>query len=645
MAHVSDLIEKDIRAYLRSHENKSLLRFITCGSVDDGKSTLIGRLLFDSKMIFEDQLKALEVDSIKFGTQGERIDFALLVDGLAAEREQGITIDVAYRFFSTDRRKFIVADTPGHEQYTRNMVTGASTADLAVVLIDARKGVLTQTMRHTTLVNLVGIQDIVLAVNKMDLVGYKREVFEKIVEDYRAFAVKLGIAKLTAIPMSALEGDNITSRSIHTGWYTGPTLMGHLETVVVNTDAAAMQPMRFPVQRVNRPSLDFRGFMGTVASGTVKKGDAIRVMPSGKETKVKDIVFYKDALTQATAGQAITVSLEDEVDVSRGDVLCDPGAPATVADQFQAKLVWMIDEPMHPGRSFWLKCGAKTVNATVTKIKHQVNVNTLEKLAAESLILNTVATCNISTDAPLIFDAYSQNKTTGGFILIDRFNNNTVAAGMIDFALRRAKNVTPHAFAIDKEARAAAKNQVPKVFWFTGLSGSGKSTIANLLEQRLHAMGKHTYILDGDNVRCGLNRDLGFTETDRVENIRRVAEVAKLMVDAGLIVLSTLISPFRADRAMARSLFKEGEFIEVFVDTPLEVAEQRDPKGLYKKARLGEIPNFTGISAAYEPPAFDSPCELRLDHRQGVAEAVELLLSQLFKVSDVSVSDVSAPKE
>jgi bifunctional enzyme CysN/CysC len=570
--------------------------------VDDGKSTLIGRLLFDSKMIFEDQLKALEADSSKFGTQGERIDLALLVDGLAAEREQGITIDVAYRFFSTDRRKFIVADTPGHEQYTRNMVTGASTADLAVVLIDARKGVLTQTKRHTTLVNLVGIQEIVLAVNKMDLVGYKREVFDKIVEDYRAFAAQLGIGKFTAIPMSALEGDNITSRSIHTGWYTGPTLMGYLETVSVNADAAATQPLRFPVQWVNRPNLDFRGFTGTVASGTVKRGDPIRVMPSGKETKVKDIVFYKDSLIQATAGQAITITLEDEVDVSRGDVLCDPKAPATVADQFEAKLVWMVDEPMHPGRSFWLKCGAKTVNATVTKIKHQVNVNTLEKLAAEKLTLNAVATCNISTDAPLVFDPYAENKTTGGFILIDRLTNNTVAAGMIDFALRRAKNVTPHAFAINKEARAAAKNQTPKVFWFTGLSGSGKSTIANLFEQKLHAMGKHTYILDGDNVRHGLNRDLGFTETDRVENIRRVAEVAKLMVDAGLIVLVTFISPFRADRAMARSLFKEGEFIEVFVDTPLEVAEQRDPKGLYAKARRGEIKNFTGIDSPYESP-------------------------------------------
>jgi bifunctional enzyme CysN/CysC len=633
MSHVSTLIEKDIRAYLKSHETKSLLRFITCGSVDDGKSTLIGRLLYDSKMIFEDQMRALEADSSRFGTQGERIDFALLVDGLAAEREQGITIDVAYRFFSTDRRKFIVADTPGHEQYTRNMVTGASTADLAVVLIDARKGVLTQTKRHTTLVNLVGIKEIVLAVNKMDLVGYKREAFNGIVEDYKAFAAQLGITKFTAIPMSALEGDNITSRSINTGWYSGPTLMGYLETVAIDLDAVQKLPMRLPVQWVNRPNLDYRGFTGTIATGQLAKGDTVRVMSSGKETKVKDIVFYKESLARAVAGQAVTITLEDEVDVSRGDVLCDPKSPATVADQFEAKLVWMVDEPMHPGRSFWLKCGAKTVNATVTKIKHQTNVNTLEKLAAEKLTLNAVATCNISTDAPLVFDPYTENKATGGFILIDRLTNNTVAAGMIDFALRRAKNVTPHAFAINKEARAAAKNQTPRVFWFTGLSGSGKSTIGNAFEQKLHAMGKHTYILDGDNVRHGLNRDLGFTETDRVENIRRVAEVAKLMVDAGLIVLVTLISPFRADRAMARSLFKEDEFIVVFVDTPLEVAEERDPKGLYKKARLGEIPNFTAISSAYEPPCSEFPCDISLDHQRNVEANVEILLTQLLKES------------
>jgi bifunctional enzyme CysN/CysC len=622
-------IAADVEAWLEAHRRKGLLRVLTCGSVDDGKSTLIGRLLYDARAIFDDHLATLEADSARVGTQGDDIDFALLVDGLAAEREQGITIDVAYRFFSTDRRKFIVADTPGHEQYTRNMVTGASTADLAVVLIDARKGVLIQTKRHTTLVNLVGIKEIVLAVNKMDLVGYKREVFDKIVEDYKAFAAQLGITKFTAIPMSALEGDNITSRSINTGWYSGPTLMGYLETVAIDLDAAQKLPMRFPVQWVNRPNLDFRGFTGTIATGQITKGDTLRVMPSGKETKVKDIVFYKGNLASAVAGQAVTITLEDEVDVSRGDVLCDPKAPATVADQFEARLVWMVDEPMHPGRSFWLKCGAKTVNATVTKIKHQTNVNTLEKLAAEKLTLNAVATCNISTDAPLVFDPYTENKATGGFILIDRLTNNTVAAGMIDFALRRAKNVTPHAFAINKEARAAAKNQTPKVFWFTGLSGSGKSTIANAFEQKLHAMGKHTYILDGDNVRHGLNRDLGFTETDRVENIRRVAEVAKLMVDAGLIVLVTFISPFRADRAMARSLFREGEFIEVFVDTPLEVAEQRDPKGLYAKARKGEIKNFTGIDSPYEAP---ENCDLRID---GLQNTHEKTLEELSNIHDL----------
>jgi bifunctional enzyme CysN/CysC len=610
MAHVSELIEKDIRSYLKAHQTKRLLRFITCGSVDDGKSTLIGRLLYESKMIFEDQLKALASDSAKFGTQGDRIDFALLVDGLAAEREQGITIDVAYRFFSTDRSKFIVADTPGHEQYTRNMVTGASTADLAVVLIDARKGVLTQTKRHTTLVNLVGIKEIVLAVNKMDLVGYKREVFEHIVEHFQAFAAELGVSKFTAIPVSALEGDNITSRSIHTDWYSGPTLMGYLETVSIDLDAAQKLPMRLPVQWVNRPNLDFRGLAGTIVSGTLKAGDAVRVMPSGKESRIKDIIRYQDSHASAIAGQALTITLEDELDISRGDVICDPQSPATVADQFQAQLVWMGDEPMHPGRSFWLKCGTKVVSARVTKIKHQLNVNTLDKLAADKLTLNAVATCNMSTDAPLVFDPYVENKATGGFILIDRLTNNTVAAGMILFAMRRAKNLVPQAFAITKQARAAAKHQTPKVFWFTGLSGSGKSTIADAFEKQLHAMGKHTYILDGDNVRHGLSRDLGFTETDRAENIRRVAEVAKLMVDAGLIVLVTFISPFRADRAMARSLFNEGEFVEIFVDTPLEVAERRDPKGLYAKARRGEIKNFTGIDSPYERP--ESP-ELKID--------------------------------
>ncbi len=628
MAHVSDLIASDIKAYLKSHETKSLLRFITCGSVDDGKSTLIGRLLYESKMIFEDQMKTLEADSKRIGTQGEKIDFALLVDGLAAEREQGITIDVAYRFFSTDRRKFIVADTPGHEQYTRNMITGASTADLAVVLIDARKGILTQTRRHSNLVKLVGIDEVVLAVNKMDLVGYDREVFDKILNDYNAFAKQLGFRHVTAIPMSALEGDNITDYTNNMPWYAGPTLMEFLETVPVDVDAARQKPMRLPVQWVNRPNLDFRGFAGTLASGTLKVGDTIRVMPSGKESKVKEIILHTQDLTQAVASQAITLTLEDEIDISRGDILCHPATPATAADQFEAKLVWMIDEPMQPGRSFWLKCGTRTVNATVTRINHQLDVNSFEKLAAERLTLNAVASCNISTDQSLVFDPYVENKTTGGFILIDRLTNNTVAAGMIDLALRRANTVTPHAFTLNKEIRAAAKGQTPKVLWFTGLPISGKSTIANLVEQKLHAAGRHTYILDGDNIRQRFNKDLGFSETDRVENIRRIAEVANLMVDAGLIVLVTSISPYRADREMARSLFGQGEFVEIFVDTPVEITEQRDTKGLYKRARSGEIKNFTGIDSPYEAP---KKPDLRIDTTRVSAEnaAAEIIKAVL----------------
>jgi len=621
MAHVSDLIASDIKAYLKSHENKSLLRFITCGSVDDGKSTLIGRLLYESKMIFEDQMIALEADSKRIGTQGEQIDFALLVDGLAAEREQGITIDVAYRFFSTDRRKFIVADTPGHEQYTRNMITGASTADLAVVLIDARKGILTQTRRHSNLVKLVGIDEVVLAVNKMDLVDYRREVFEKILADYTAFADQLGITKVTAIPISALAGDNITSHTTSMPWYQGPTLMEYLETVPVIVDAAQTRPMRMPVQWVNRPNLDFRGFAGTLASGTVNVGDTIRVLPSGRESRIKGIILHTQGLTQAVASQAITLTLEDEIDVSRGDVLCDPATPATIADQFESRLVWMVDEPMQPGRNFWLKCGTRTVNATITRINYQLDVNSFEKLAATQLTLNAVASCNISTDQPLVFDPYIENRTTGGFILIDRLTNNTVAAGMIDFALRRASTVVPHTFTLNKSVRAAVKGQIPKVIWFTGLPGAGKSTIANLVEQKLHAAGKHTYILDGDNLRHSFNKDLGFTETDRVENIRRIAEVASLMVDAGLIVLVTSISPYRADRGMARSLFNPGEFIEVFVDTPLELAEQRDPKGLYRQARSGEIKNFTGIDSPYELP--EQP-ELRINTSVLTADAAAI---------------------
>ena len=602
MAHVSDLIAKDIRAYLKAHEHKSFLRFITCGSVDDGKSTAIGRLLFESRMIFEDQLKALEADSRKVGTQGDRIDFALLVDGLAAEREQGITIDVAYRFFSTERRKFIVADTPGHEQYTRNMVTGASTADLAVVLIDARKGVLTQTRRHSYLVSLMGIQHVVLAINKMDLMHYSREVFEKILADYAPFAKQLGIQHVQAIPISALEGDNITEPSSNMRWYTGPTLMDFLETVPIDSEVTKRLPLRFPVQWVNRPNQDFRGFTGQIASGMIAPGEKIRVLPNGQEATVKSIVTFEGAMFKAIAGQSVTLTLNEEVDISRGDLICPAEAPASVADQFEAHIVWMAPEPLIPGRSFLLKIAARTVNATVTRIKHQINVNNLEKVPAHELQLNAVAVCNLSTDAAIAFDPYAENRTTGSFILIDRLTNNTVAAGMIDFALRRAKNLVPQAFTIDKAARAAIKNQEPKLLWFTGLSGSGKSTIADLVEQKLHALGKHTYVLDGDNVRHGLNRDLGFTETDRVENIRRVAEVAKLMVDAGLIVLVTFISPYRRDREEARKKFAPGEFIEIYVDTPLEVAESRDPKGLYKKARKGELKNFTGVDAPYEVP-------------------------------------------
>ncbi len=628
MAHVSDLIASDIKAYLKSHETKSLLRFITCGSVDDGKSTLIGRLLYESKMIFEDQLKTLEADSKRMGTQGEKIDFALLVDGLAAEREQGITIDVAYRFFSTDRRKFIVADTPGHEQYTRNMITGASTADLAVVLIDARKGILTQTRRHSNLVKLVGIDEVVLAINKMDLVGYDRAVFDQILKDYNAFAKQLGLRHVTAIPMSALEGDNITDRTANMPWYTGPTLMEFLETVPVDVDSARQKPMRLPVQWVNRPNLDFRGFAGTLASGTVKVGDTVRVMPSGKESKVKSIILHTQSLSQAIASQAITLTLEDEIDISRGDILCSPDAPATAADQFETKLVWMIDEPMQPGRSYWLKCGTRTVNATVTRINHQLDVNSFEKLSADKLTLNAVASVVISTDQPLVFDPYTENKTTGGFILIDRLTNNTVAAGMIDVALRRANTVTPHAFTLNKQTRAAAKGQTPKVLWFTGLPASGKSTIANLVEQKLHAAGKHTYILDGDNLRQRFNQDLGFSETDRVENIRRIAEVASLMIDAGLIVLVTSISPYRADRDMARRLFSVDEFIEVFIDTPVAVAEQRDSKGLYQRARAGELKNFTGVDSPYESP---EQAELRIDTTRVSAEdAAAVVVKQIL---------------
>ena len=601
MAHISDMIAEDIEAYLHAHEHKSLLRFITCGSVDDGKSTLIGRLLYDSKMIFEDQLAALEADSKKVGTQGGDLDFALLVDGLAAEREQGITIDVAYRFFSTDKRKFIVADTPGHEQYTRNMVTGASTADLAVILIDARKGVLTQTRRHSYLVSLIGIKRVVLAINKMDLVGYDQDVFDRILEDYRAFGAKIGIEDFVAIPLSGLRGDNITAPSENTPWYAGPTLMGYLETVDVENEARS-RPLRLPVQWVNRPNLDFRGFAGTIASGSVKQGERVRVLPSGRESTVTRIVTMDGDLDEAIAGQAITLTLADEIDISRGDVIARPDDLPGVADQFEAGVVWMSDDAMLPGRPYWLKIGTKQVSATITEPKYKVNVNTLEHLAAKKLDLNEIGVCNVSLDQPIAFDPYEQCRETGSFILIDRITNSTVGAGMLHFALRRSQNIHWQALDVNKKSRAAIKGQRPAVLWLTGLSGAGKSTIANMVEKQLLALGKHTYLLDGDNVRHGLNRDLGFTDADRVENIRRVAEVSKLMTDAGLIVLVSFISPFRAERRLARGLFEPGEFYEVHIDTPLAVAEERDVKGLYKKARRGDLKNFTGIDSPYEPP-------------------------------------------
>ncbi len=596
------LIADDIDAYLHRHQQKSMLRFITCGSVDDGKSTLIGRLLYDSKMIFTDQMEALERDSKKVGTQGDSIDFALLVDGLAAEREQGITIDVAYRFFSTDKRKFIVADTPGHEQYTRNMATGASTADVAILLIDARQGVLVQTRRHAFIVSSLGIKKIVLAVNKMDLVNYDQAAFDKIVADFSAFAKNLPAdLDIQAIPISALEGDNILEGRGNTDWYEGPKLMPYLETVEVE-DAREDRPFRMPVQWVNRPNLDFRGFSGQVATGVLRPGDAIKVMPSGRESKVKDIVTMDGSLPAAAPGQSVTITLDDEIDCSRGDVICAAGNPAEVSDQFQARILWMSDQAMLPGRKYLLKIGAKTVTATVNAPKHTIDVNTLEEKPAKTLDLNEVGVTTLSLDQRIAFDPYSVSRETGGFILIDRLSNDTVGMGLLDFALRRASNIHWQALDIDRTVHADQKGQKPAVLWFTGLSGSGKSTIANALQKKLVAAGRHTYLLDGDNVRHGLNRDLGFTDADRVENIRRVSEVSKLMADAGLITLVSFISPFRSERRMARNMMQDGEFVEIHVDTPLAVAEERDVKGLYKKARAGEIKNFTGIDSPYEPP-------------------------------------------
>ncbi|WP_428395835.1 sulfate adenylyltransferase subunit CysN [Lichenicoccus sp.] len=624
----SDLAAQDIDAYLLRHQHKSLLRFITCGSVDDGKSTLIGRLLYDSKMIFEDQLAALEADSRRVGTQGGAIDFALLVDGLAAEREQGITIDVAYRFFATDARKFIVADTPGHEQYTRNMVTGASTADLAIILIDARKGVLTQTRRHSTLAHLVGIRNLVLAVNKMDLIGYDRARFNAIVADYAAFAKSIGIAAFTPMPISGFVGDNITTRSANTPWYEGPTLIAHLETVPLDTVADQARPFRMPVQWVNRPNLDFRGFSGLIASGTLGPGDAIRVLPSGRTSTVSRIVTFDGDLDRAVAGQSVTICLADEIDCSRGDVIAAAGNPPQVADQFEATLVWMADEPLLPGRPYWLKLAAQTVSASVQAPKYQLNVNTQEHLATKTLELNAIGVANLSTDKPIVFEPYADSRDLGGFILIDKLSHATVAAGTLHFSLRRSQNLHWQALDISREAHAGLKNQRPAVLWFTGLSGAGKSSIANLVERQLHRMNRHTFLLDGDNVRHGLNKDLGFTEADRIENIRRVGEVARLMTDAGLIVITAFISPFRAERQLVRDMMAPGEFIEIHVDTPLAEAERRDPKGLYKKARAGTLANFTGIDSPYEAPL--AP-EIHIDTTVLSAEqAAHLIVQQLL---------------
>jgi bifunctional enzyme CysN/CysC len=622
----------DINAPPPGRRQTSLLRFITCGSVDDGKSTLIGRLLYDSKTILDDQLAALTADSRAAGAPEGALDFALLVDGLSAEREQGITIDVAYRFFATDRRKFIVADTPGHEQYTRNMVTGASTADLAVILIDARKGVLTQTRRHAYLAVLMGVRHIVLAVNKMDLVGWSQETFEAIVADFAAFSARIGLDDFVAIPVSGLHGDNVVAPGASAPWYRGATLLQHLESIPVDEERRAAGPFRLPVQWINRPDADFRGFAGMIAGGRVRPGDRVRVLPSGRTSAVARIVTADGDLAEAVAGQSVTLTLADAIDCARGDVIAAADAPPEAADQFQTTIIWMTDERLLPGRPYALKLGAKTVTAQVTEIRYRINVHTLEHLAAKTLDLNEIAVCNISTDQPVVYDAYADNPDTGGFILIDPLSNATVGAGLIQFALRRAENIHWQAIDVSREARANLKGQKAAVLWFTGLSGAGKSTIANLVERRLHTLGRHTALLDGDNVRHGLNRDLGFTDEDRVENIRRVTEVARLMADAGLIVLVSFISPFRAERAMARARMAPGEFFEVFIDTPLAEAERRDVKGLYRKARAGELKNFTGVDSPYEPP--EAP-ELRIDtmalHPEQAAEAI---VSRLLGLDD-----------
>lgn len=618
MAHVSELISTDIDSYLKSHEEKSLLRFITCGSVDDGKSTLIGRMLYESQMLFDDQLSALKNDSKKLGTQGDEIDFALLVDGLAAEREQGITIDVAYRFFSTDKRKYIVADTPGHEEYTRNMATGASTADVAIILIDAKQGVLTQTRRHSFIVSMVGVKKVLLAVNKLDLVDYSEDVYRQIVSDYSDFAESaLDIESITAVPISALLGDNVVERSENTPWYNGETIMQYLENIEVQNQRKQAS-FRMPVQWVNRPNPNFRGFSGLIASGETKVGDKVRLHPGGKESTIESIVTWEGELQQASAGQSVTITLNDEIDVSRGDIIATPTAPCGESDQFQSRILWMSADAMIPGRQYIFKSNTQSATLTLGKLKHRIEVNTLDHLPAKTLELNEIGVCNISLDKRIAYDSYDNNQTLGGFIVIDRLSNNTVGMGLIDFALRRSENIHWQKMDVSKESRAEQKSQTPKIIWFTGLSGSGKSSIANILEKKLQALGKHTITLDGDNMRHGLNRDLGFTAADRVENIRRVGEVAKLMVNSGLICITSFISPFESERKMARSLVSENEFIEVFIDTPLSVCEERDVKGLYAKARSGQIPNFTGISSPYEPP--EKP-EIRIDTTKLSAEA------------------------
>jgi bifunctional enzyme CysN/CysC len=618
VGHERESAAERVAARIAAEENRGLLRFLTCGSVDDGKSTLIGRLLYDSALVYEDQLKSAERDQRRPGSVSGPLDLSLLVDGLEAEREQKITIDVAYRYFSTPRRKFIVADTPGHVQYTRNMATGASNCDFAVLLVDARSGVLTQTRRHACILSLLGIRKVALAVNKMDLVDFDEASFDAIVADFASFVAPLNFERVTPIPVSALKGDNVIHPSAHMHWYHGPTLIGHLETADVSRGAEE-RPLRFPVQWVNRPHLDFRGYAGTIASGTVRPGDEVVIHPSGKRAHVARIVTADGDLAQAHEGDAVTLTFAEEVDVSRGDVIARPDAEPSVADQIAARIIWFEEEPMLPGRPYTLKCGGQTTTGTVSNLKYKLNVDNLDHVAGKTLELNEVGLCNLTTAKPIVFDPYGENSDTGSFILIDRFTNATVAAGMIEFGLRRASNIQWQELFIDKGARAGLKGQKPCVLWFTGLSGAGKSTIANTLEKRLHAVGRHTYLLDGDNIRHGLNKDLGFTDADRVENIRRVAEAAKLFVDAGLIVMVSFISPFRSERCMARDLLQDGEFIEIFVDTPLEVCEARDPKGLYRKARAGLISNFTGIDSLYEAP--EAP-ELTLDTKRSNPEAL-----------------------